>query len=340
MRLAVLIVNWNAGPLLARCLEALARQQRQADRVVLVDNASTDDSLEQAQPHLQDVEVIRLTTNLGFAGGNNVAAAAAKDCELLALLNPDAFAAPDWLAALEDAAVRRTDFAAFASQMRLDGRPEYLDGAGDTYHVSGRAWRIAHGHPADTVAANEVEVFAPCAAAALYRRHAFDDVGGFDERFFCYFEDVDLGFRLRLRGHRSLYVPSAVVRHVSSALAGYRSDFSVYHGERNAVWTFVKNMPAALLWRYLPQHVLLNVAALGFYPLRGQGRAVWRAKRDALRALGSVLADRRHVQRGRQVDAAALRRAMTGGILRPYQSRYHAGERGGELAPAPPGRSR
>ena len=151
------------------------------------------------------------------------------------------------------------DVAAFASQMRLDATPDRLDGAGDSYHVSGRAWRNGHNAPAADWPAGEHEVFAPCAAAALYRRAAFEEVGGFDESYFCYFEDVDLGFRLRLHGYRSLYVPSSVVRHVSSALSGYRSDFAVYHGERNSVWTFVKNMPAPLFW-------LVSAAAPGAEP--------------------------------------------------------------------------
>ena len=153
--------------------------------------------------------------------------------------------------------------------------------------------------------AAEIEVFAPCAAAALYRRAAFEEIGGFDERFFCYFEDVDLGFRLRLRGYRCLYVPDAIVRHVSSALSGYRSDFAVYHGERNAVWTFVKNMPGPLFWLYLPQHLALNVAALFYYPWRGQGRVVWRAKRDAILGLPAALRERRAVQQRRRRVASA-----------------------------------
>ncbi len=157
--------------------------------------------------------------------------------------------------------------------MLLASSPERLDGAGDSYHVSGRAWRNGHGERRKCWAGEDAEVFAPCAAAALYRRHAFDEVGGFDEQYFCYFEDVDLGFRLRLRGHNCLYIHSAIVEHVSSALSGYRSDFAVYHGERNAVWTFFKNMPSALLWLYLPQHLLLNVAALMYYP--GEARVQW-----------------------------------------------------------------
>jgi GT2 family glycosyltransferase len=206
--------------------------------------------------------------------------------------------------------------------MRLDASPDRLDGAGDSYHVSGRAWRNGHRVSwAEWPAADE-EVFAPCAAAALYRRDAFEEVGGFDEQFFCYFEDVDLGFRLRLRGYRCLYVHSAVVRHVSSASSGYRSDFAVYHGERNAVWTFAKNMPALLLWVYLPQHLALNFAALLFYPMRGQGKAVWRAKLDALRGLPAVWKRRKRVQAALHVDPWALRRSMRVGIAVPYLGRY------------------
>ena len=98
---------------------------------------------------------------------------------------------------------------------------------------------------------------------------------------------------------------------MGSALSGYRSDFAVYHGERNAVWTFVKNMPGPLLWMYLPQHIVLNVAALLYYPWRGQGRVVLSAKLDALRGLPLVLRRRRLVQRARRVDAWTLRRALS-----------------------------
>jgi GT2 family glycosyltransferase len=324
VKVAVLIVNWNGGALLRRCLESLALQRRPADRVIVIDNGSTDDSLRAAEPYLASAQLIRLGENVGFARANNLAAQAASGADALALLNPDAFPEPGWLEALVLAAERTPAAAAFASQMRLDSAPEYLDGVGDSYHVSGRAWRNGHQRHASTAPAAEIDVFAPCAAAALYRRAAFEEIGGFDERFFCYFEDVDLGFRLRLRGHRCVYVPDAIVRHVSSALSGYRSDFAVYHGERNSVWTFFKNMPGPLFWLYLPQHVALNLAALGFYPWRGQGRAVWRAKRDAVLGLPAALRERRSVQQHRRVEWRALRRAMVRGITAPYVSRYNS----------------
>ncbi len=324
MRVAALIVNWNGGELLKDCLKSLTDQRRPPDHVIVVDNNSTDQSLELAAGPLRSAELIRLPSNVGFAKANNIAARAAHGFDAFALLNPDAVAEAGWLEALVRAADLEPTAASFASQMRLAESPEYLDGAGDSYHVSGRAWRNGHRQrwiewPRDTV-----EVFAPCAAAALYRRAPFEEVGGFDETFFCYFEDVDLGFRLRLNGYRSVYVPAAIVSHVSSASSGYRSDFAVYHGERNAVWTFVKDMPGPLFWMYLPQHVALNVAALLYYPRRGQGRLVLRAKLDALRRLPSIVRLRRDVQRQRRVGSWALRRAMRRGVGVPYFARYSA----------------
>jgi hypothetical protein len=112
---------------------------------------------------------------------------------------------------------------------------------------------------------------------------------------------------------------------VSSATTGYRSDFAVYHGERNAVWTFFKDMPWPLLLLYLPQHLALNAAALLYYPLRGQGRVVWRAKLDALRGLPSVLRRRTTVQKMRAVSPLALRRSFTRGIAAAFRRYSVAG---------------
>ena len=329
MKIALVIVNWNGGDGLGACLESVAGQERRPDRVVVVDNASRDGSLESALGRFPFVEPIRLEANLGFAAANNVALRACADCDWVALLNPDAFPAPSWLARLVDAAERNPGHAAFASQLRSAADGSLLDGAGDVYHVSGLVWRAGHGGP---VPAREEarEVFSACAAAALYRRDALVDIGGFDERYFCYLEDVDLGFRLRLRGHRCLYVPDAVARHVGSSSTGKGSDFSTYHGHRNLVWTFFKDMPAALLALYLPQHVLLNVLSVLWFTARGRPRVILKAKWDALRGLAAVLAERRLVQRARCVEARDLKRSMAHGWRAPYSARARRLVVGGE----------
>ena len=154
----------------------------------------------------------------------------------MALLNPDAFPEPDWLEALLVAAESNPGFDVFDSKLVNAGNPTVLDGAGDAYHLSGLAWRMGHGSPVPTSGEYEREVFSPCAAAALYRRSALSETGGFDEEYFCYVEDVDLGFRLRLAGHNAMYVLDAGVHHVGSATTGGRhSDFAVIMG--TAIWS-------------------------------------------------------------------------------------------------------
>lgn len=310
----VLIVNHNAGRYLARCLEALAAQEYRDFEVVVVDNASTDGSIESLGTTAANVKIVKTGRNLGFAGGNNYGFEHAVVNEWVALLNPDAFADPRWLSTLMAAAQRHPDCIFFGSRLVLDADRSLLDGVGDVYHVSGLVWRAGHLCPAAGAFAEETEIFSPCAAAALYRADALREAGGFDEDFFCYIEDVDLGFRLRLGGGRGLYVPESVVFHVGSGVTGIRSDFSVYHGHRNMVWTYVKNMPGMLFWAYLPYHLAMNVGSVALLALRGQGRVAMRAKIDALRGLRRMLAKRREIQKRRRVAAKQILAQMARGL--------------------------
>ncbi len=315
-KIAVVIVNANTGAHIERALESLAAQTLEPSRVIVVDNGSTDGSPAAIAKRFPAVQVIPLGRNAGFAAANNIGVRAAGDCDWVALLNPDAYPLADWLEALARATTRHPEYAFFGSRLVSAEAPSVLDGTGDVYHVSGLAWRRDHGRPA-TVAPPAGEIFSPCAAAALYRRDAFLAVGGFDENYFCYFEDSDLAFRLRLAGHRCLYVPDAVVHHVGSIATGRFSDFTVYHSFRNLVWTYAKNMPAPLVWLYLPQHLVATGLALAWFGLRGQGRVVLTSKRDALRDLPRVLDQRRAIQRSRKTSARDVRRAMATGLAGP-----------------------
>lgn len=306
-RVAVIVVNWNGGAHLEACLRALAAQTEPGFRALVVDNASQDGSQALVQA-LGDprFSLLQLDSNTGFARANNLGARHCGECELIALLNPDAFPKPDWLAELLDAAAAFPSIAAFGSHL-IDARdPGVSDGTGDAYHLYGRAYRRDHGVPVARSARPAAEIFSPCAAAALYRRVAWDEAGGFDEDFFCYMEDVDLGFRLRLLGWGAMHVPTSVCYHAASALSGRQSDFSTYYGQRNMVWTFVKNMPSWLFWLLSPMHLLLNLAAPAAFMGRGQVGLVMRAKRDALRQWPALWRKRREVQSRRVVGARAI----------------------------------
>ena len=299
-RVSVIVVNWNGKKFLERCLNALMAQTVKPHEIFLVDNASSDESLEIAR-RFPTVRLMAQNQNTGFARGNNLAIKAASvESEWIALLNPDAFADPRWLEALLEAADLNPGFNLFGSKLINAADPSMLDGTGDAYHLSGLIWRMGHGAPVQTFINNEREVFSPCAAAALYRREALCEIGGFDEDYFCYGEDVDLGFRLRLAGYRCLYVPQSVAHHVGSGTTGgQHSDFSTYYGHRNLVWTFVKDMPGLLFWVLLPLHVLLNLVSLVWFAMRGQGRLILRAKRDALLGLPKMWRKRQHIQKTR-----------------------------------------
>jgi GT2 family glycosyltransferase len=253
VRARVIVVNYNGGHHLGRCVQALLDQTIADFEVVIADNGSTDDSLGSLADLDDRFQILELGENLGFAAANNRAADAAS-APWLVTLNPDAFPDPDWLETLLAAADRFPDIAMFGSTQISDADPNRFDGTGDGYFFTGFPWRGNHGRAVTALPAF-AETFSPCAAAAMWRRQVYEAAGGFDERFFCYCEDVDLAFRLRLGGERCVQVAAARVRHVGSASTGDRSPFSLYHGARNRIWTMVKNMPAPLLILAIPAHI-------------------------------------------------------------------------------------
>lgn len=316
----MVVVCWNSWHFLERCLSALTAQTVSDFTVVVFDNGSAVSLPTEFCVRYPEVVFQRSEVNLGFAAANNAVVFGLPDSvEWVALLNPDAFVEPDWLAALLGVALLRPDCASLGSKLVSATDHGILDGIGDAYHLTGRVSRRAHGEPVGKAPDSVNEIFSPCAAAALYRRKFFCAVGGFDTDFFCYVEDVDLGFRLRLLGHRAVYVPGAVVHHWGSGTTdGQHGDFATYHGHRNLVWTFVKNMPMPLFAVLLPLHIGLNFMALAYLAFRGQGRLAWRAKRDALVGLPVMWAKRKKIQRDRTVGVLGIFLALDRRLFARY----------------------
>lgn len=323
-KISTIIIAYNSATHLPRCLDCIKSQTYRNFEIILIDNASQDESLAIAKKYQGqlNLQIIEQQQNTGFATANNLGAKMAQG-EWLVLLNADAFPQPDWLEKLLQAAEEHPEFAAFSSRQLSAGNQEILDGAGDAYHISGMAWRRYIGYPAHEYGLQTREVFIACAAAAMYQREAFLDAGGFDEDYFAYFEDVDLGFRLRLRGYRTLYVADAVVAHVGSSTFGKQSNFAFYHVHRNLIWTFIKNMPSGLLWRYLPHHLFANFIYLTYYSLRLPGKAIWKGKIDALRNIKPILAKRKEIQARRRASIEEIDRVFERGLLQPYTLGRH-----------------
>lgn len=279
-RVSVLIVAYESAPVLPRCLLALKAQTFRDFEVILADNGSSDGGARAAAGAHPDVTLMELGANLGFAAANNRAAAVASG-EWLALLNPDAFAEPDWLERLLAAAEAHPGADAFASLQQAADDDRLLDGAGDALTLAGLPYRMGYRRPRPArIPAGEV--FSPCGAAMLVRRETFLRLGGFEERFFAYCEDVDFGWRLRLAGGRTRLVPEAVVAHVGSSTLGARSDFALFHGFRNRLWCFARNTPRAALPWLAPLHTAATLVSLLGCVARGEGGPAWRGLREGL----------------------------------------------------------
>jgi len=314
---SVIIVAYKSSPTLHKCLRAVSQQTIEPNNVIVIDNYGLD-NIDNILDQFSSINIkyIKLNTNIGFAAANNLAVQFC-NTEFVALLNPDAYPSTDWLANLVFTANINPHAASFGSLQLIENRIDTLDGIGDVYHFTGLAWR--EGHDRKQLHGNLYvkEIFSPCAAAALYRRNAFNQVGGFDDNYFCYFEDVDLGFRLRLAGWTSLFVPNAVVKHVGGASAGgRRTDFSLYYGHRNMVWTFVKNMPGCLFYFFLIPHIILNIITIIWFIFKGKGRIICKSKFHAFLELPKIFKKRYIIQKERKVSTITILKVMKFAFIR------------------------
>jgi GT2 family glycosyltransferase len=319
--ITVAVVNYNGGDHITRCIASLVSQTFRNFETIIVDNASTDDSINRLGELPPRTRVLRESINHGFAGGNNLAARQGRG-RWLALLNPDAEASPDWLENMMRAVTERPTHRIVASLQLAVHDPGLLDGAGDCYLAFGYAWRGGYGRSVrETPKAGEC--FAPCGAAALYPRDLFLDCGGFDERYFCYHEDVDLGFRLRLLGERCQFDPRCVIRHVGSAISGTASDFSVFHGARNGLWTYIKNMPGLFLVITFPFWVAGTILILLRGMVTGRFTATAKGLAAAFRDLRPALDARRDLQRRRRTSLRSIAIALSWNPIRFLMRKPH-----------------
>ena len=287
-------------------LPSLAAQDYGDHDVLVVDNGSTDGSVAYLRERWPQVEVLALPENLGFAPAVN-RAIEATESELVALLNNDMELEPQWLSALVDELDRHPEAGSATSKLLDFNRRDVLDGTGDTLAWTGNANRRGQGDPDTGAYDSEREVFSPCAGAALYRRRVFEDVGLFDEDFFAYVEDVDWGFRARLRGWGCRYVPESVAYHLGAATTRRTTDLEVYLNRRNQIALVLKNFPASAFVRYGWLVVVEQLHALWLAYRTKTVRRQLRAWRDAARQLPRTLAKRREIQRRRKVGVAELR---------------------------------
>ena len=305
----IIIVTFNSEKHFAR-LRAALYSQNAPYRLIVFDNGSAPERRPTADAFPAGATIMQSEDNIGFAAANNRAAEGV-ETPWLALLNPDAYPEPDWLAQLLHAGARFKEAGAFSSTQIMESDPARYDGLGDCYAPHGGNWRGGHRWARSGYSSSEGEVFSACAAAALYRTTAWREARGFDERYFGYCEDLDLGFRLRLLGRKTIHVPDAVVRHVGGGSSARGSDFECFHTTRNCVWTFVKDMPGWLFWLLAPAFTGFSIVRLLSASVRGNGGPTWRGLRAAIHGLPETWRARSEIQMHRKAKASEIAAALT-----------------------------
>ena len=305
---------------LLECVQSLARQTRQDLEVIVIDNSGQ--GLVQKNAGAPGARVIENARNVGFGAAINQGMRAS-EAPYLATLNDDAVAHPEWLASLVAALDARPDAGMCASQVRLFGE-ERLDSAGMLVARDGSSKQRGYGRlPQDFPVAEEVLM--PSGSAALYRRAMLQEIGGFDDSFFLYCEDTDLGLRARWAGWRCLYEPRAIVEHHYSHSAGRASSLKAYFVERNRLFVLVKNFPGAMLvWapavslaRYF-WHIKFLLQGRGSAArFRAEGNAgpkmawyILKAHAALLRNLGRLWRQRREIRERARITPAVFRHLM------------------------------
>jgi len=301
------IPNWNGERFLHLCLGSLHEQSFEDFETVLVDNASSDGSLQLVERDFPEVRVISLRENRGFSAAVN-AGIETSEATYVALLNNDTEVDPGWLEALVRAAERHPEAGLFASKLVDFYDRRVLDGAGDALRLSGLPYRLGHGERDRGQFDAPAYVFSACGAAALYRRGMLDEIGLFDEDFVSYCEDGDLSFRAQLAGYRCFYVPDAVVYHMGSAsTGGKRSATATRLGTRNSLSLLVKNLPLSAAPHILPFFVLGQIARLLTAAATGTLRAHLEGLAGAWHHLPLMLKKRREIQGKKRVSDAEIR---------------------------------
>ena len=275
MKATVIIPNYNGKQFLEPCLSSLEAQDYRDFGIVIVDNGSSDGSVEFLRDVYPDIPLIALPENYGFSRAVNEGIIAS-DSEYVILLNNDTTSDPSFVGELVKAMDAHPEAFSCASKMVQMYNPELLDSAGDLYTLLGWAVNRGTGRSRDLFRRPD-EVFSACGGAAIYRRKIFDQIGLFDESHFAYLEDIDVGYRAKLFGYSNRYCPTAVVFHVGSGTSGSKyNDFKVELSARNNVWLNYKNMPWPQLLINSPFLLLGAAVKQAFFCKKGFGKAYFR----------------------------------------------------------------
>ncbi|MEJ8553409.1 glycosyltransferase family 2 protein [Tepidibacter sp. Z1-5] len=287
MKVSVIIPNYNGKKYLKDCLDSLYKQSFNEFEVIIIDNNSSDGSIEYLRNNYVDIIIQELDKNHGFSKAVNEGIKAAKG-EYVALLNNDTEVEKDWLENLVNCIKKDEKIFSVCSKMIQYNDRDKIDDTGDEYSIIGWAYKRGDGRDIENYSREE-EVFSSCAGAAIYRKKIFDEIGCFDENFFAYMEDVDISYRAKIHGYKNIYCPDALVYHVGSGTSGSKyNEFKVKLAARNNIYVPYKNMPLIQLIMNFPFLLLGFFVKYVFFLKKGFGKIYLEGIKEGLTNLHKI----------------------------------------------------
>ncbi|MDZ4835441.1 MAG: glycosyltransferase family 2 protein [Candidatus Melainabacteria bacterium] len=273
--ISIVIPNWNGKHYLADCLDSIRKQTHKSIETIIVDNGSHDGSVEFLKTNYPEVKLITFEVNTGFSPAVNAGIRAATG-SYIALLNNDTIIEPLWVEELVKGLDEHPEVGSVGCKMLAYDDQTILDGVGDGYRRGGLPGRIGHKEKDEGRFDTQRYILGACGGAAMYRRELFDDIGLFDDDYFAYLEDVDLGLRAQSAGYKCLYIPTAIVYHLGCGTTGSGySAMVVKLSAQNNFNTIVKNIPMPLLLKFLPHIFYWQAFYLAVVTIRGGQLVPW-----------------------------------------------------------------
>ena len=286
-KISIIVPNFNGKKFLKICFDSILNQNYSSYEIIIIDNGSSDGSVQYIYEKYPEFTLIQNKENLGFAAAVNQGIKAS-NADYIFLLNNDVELEQDSISNLLKCIEKDENIFAVSSMMIQYNDRSKMDDAGDEYTILGWTRKVGDGKSPDLYTA-EREIFSACAGAALYRKSILDELGYFDENFFAYMEDVDISYRARIKGYKCVYCPEAVVYHFGSGTSGSRyNEFKIRLAARNNVYVPYKNMP-------LPQLILNGIFLLAgyfikyiFFSRKGQGSIYLNGLKEGFNSLGKL----------------------------------------------------
>lgn len=308
---AVIVLNWNGKDSLKPCLDSLLAQSLQCS-VIVVENGSSDGSLEYLQENYPQVQLIVNQINLGFAGGANcgIREVIRSRFDYVALLNNDAYADKDWLKNLISILDDQAEVGIVTCKL-IHADKVRLDSTGDQYTVWGLPYPRGRGEAISSKYDQKTNIFAASGGASAYRLKMIKEVGLFDEDFFAYYEDIDISFRAQLAGWKVCYTPEALAYHQIGASSSRIKGFTTYQTIKNLPWLVIKDIPKGLLHVVWPRFLLAYTMFFGRAILRGHAWSAFKGLAISLQKIPKKLGERHIIQSKKTVSVSYISSMLT-----------------------------